>query len=163
MACIDPGRVVVELTEREKVEDATRLQVNLAALQRARVRITADDVGAGNAGLRLLSQIRFDIVKIDLSLVQDGAERDSSQAVLRSLRDLASRWGASVIAVGLETVSQLRSVREMGMAAGQGYLLGRPTADTALRHMDLSVIEAGGQVLERRPLPANPPLAAPTA
>ncbi|MGI8928595.1 MAG: EAL domain-containing protein [Candidatus Limnocylindrales bacterium] len=111
----------------------------------------------------MLSQIRFDIVKIDLSLVQDGAERDSSHAVLRSLRDLASRWGASVIALGLKTVSQLRSVREMGMAAGQGYLLGRPTADTALRHVDLSVIEAGGQVLERRPLPANPPLAATTA
>ena len=105
---IDPGRVVVELTEREKVEDATRLQANLAALQRAGIRIAADDVGAGNAGLRLLSQMRFDIVKIDLSLVQGGAERDSSHAVLRSLRDLANRWGASVIAEGLETISQLR-------------------------------------------------------
>ena len=70
---IDPGRVVVELTERETVEDGARLQANLAALQRAGIRIAADDVGAGNAGLRLLSQMRFDIVKIDLSLVQEGA------------------------------------------------------------------------------------------
>ncbi|MEX2548312.1 MAG: bifunctional diguanylate cyclase/phosphodiesterase [Chloroflexota bacterium] len=160
---IDPGRVVVELTEREKVEDGTRLQANLTALQRARVRIAADDVGAGNAGLRLLSQIRFDIVKIDLTLVQEGAERDSSRAVLRSLRDLASRWGASVIAEGLETVSQLRTVRELDIAAGQGYLLGRPMADTSLTYVDLAMIEAGGQVLERRPQPAAGPLAAPTA
>ena len=123
---IHPGRVVVELTEREKVEDTTRLQANLQALQRAGMRIAADDVGAGNAGLRLLSQFRFDIVKIDLSLVQEGAERDSSRAVLRSLRDLAGRWGASVIAEGLETASQLRMVRELGMTAGQGYLLARP-------------------------------------
>lgn len=160
---IDPGRVVVELTEREKVEDVARLHANLTALQRARVRIAADDVGAGNAGLRLLSQVRFDIVKIDLTLVQEGAERDSSHAVLRSLRDLASRWGASVIAEGLETVSQLRTVRQLGMAAGQGYLLGRPSADTSLTYVDLAVIEAGGQVLERRPRPAVGPLAAPTA
>jgi len=68
---IAPQRVVVELTEREKVEDVSRLQAALTALQRAGLRIAADDVGAGNAGLRLLSQFRFDIVKIDLSLVQE--------------------------------------------------------------------------------------------
>jgi len=123
---IAPERVVVELTEREKVEDVNRLQVNLGALQRFGLRIAADDVGAGNAGLRLLSQMRFDIVKIDLSLVQDGTERDTSRAVLRSLRELAGRWHASVIAEGIETVSQLRMVRELGIGAGQGYLLARP-------------------------------------
>jgi EAL domain-containing protein (putative c-di-GMP-specific phosphodiesterase class I) len=143
-------RVVVELTERETVEDIGRLQANLVALQREGIRIAADDVGAGNAGLRLLSQFRFDIVKIDLSLVQDGAERDSSRAVLRSLRDLASRWGASVIAEGLETTSQLRMVRELGLTAGQGYLLGRPSPDTMLEKVDISAIEAGRIVLERR-------------
>ncbi len=148
---IDPGRVVVELTERERVEDAFRLQTNLVALQRAGIRIAADDVGAGNAGLRLLSQIRFDIVKIDLSLVQEGTERDSSRAVLRSLRDLAGRWGAAVIAEGLETVAQLRAVRELEMAAGQGYLLGRPAPNTDIVRIDMSIIEAGGMVLERRP------------
>jgi EAL domain-containing protein (putative c-di-GMP-specific phosphodiesterase class I) len=153
---------VVELTERERVEDASRLQANLTALQRAGIRIAADDVGAGNAGLRLLSQIRFDIVKIDLMLVQEGAERDSSRAVLRSLRDLAGRWGASVIAEGLETVGQLRAVRELGMPAGQGYLLGRPNASTDISHIDMSVIEAGGMVLERRPqqLPGVSPIGA---
>jgi len=144
-------RVVVELTERETVDDIGRLQGNLVALQREGVRIAADDVGAGNAGLRLLSQLRFDIVKIDLSLVQEGAERDSSRAVLRSLRDLASRWGASVIAEGIETPSQLRMVRELGLSAGQGYLLGRPSPDITLEKVDIAAIEAGRVVLERRP------------
>jgi diguanylate cyclase (GGDEF)-like protein len=147
---IKPERVVVELTEREKVEDITRLQQTLAALQRTGLRIAADDVGAGNAGLRLLSQFRFDIVKIDLSLVQEGAERDSSRAVLRSLRDLAGRWGASVIAEGLETAGQLRSIRELGMTAGQGYLLARPMPHPNLLHIDLEPLEQGGAILDRR-------------
>lgn len=146
---IAPERVVIELTEREKVEDINRLQTNLGALQRLGLRIAADDVGAGNAGLRLLSQMRFDIVKIDLSLVQEGAERDSSRAVLRSLLELAARWQATVIAEGLETVSQLRTVRELSVAAGQGYLLGRPMPDPSLLSVDLSTIEAGGMVLSR--------------
>ena len=72
---LDPRRVVLELTEREAVEDMDRLRRTVEACRVAGIRIAADDVGAGNAGLRLLSQLRFDIVKIDLSLVQGGALR----------------------------------------------------------------------------------------
>jgi len=155
---VDPQRVVVELTEREKIEDSNRLQAALTALQRTGLRIAADDVGAGNAGLRLLSQFRFDIVKIDLSLVQEGAERDSSRAVLRSLRDLAARWGASVIAEGLETAAQLRMVRELNMGAGQGYLLARPMPEPLLQSIDLEPLEQGGAILDRRlPQPRQSP------
>ena len=92
------------------------------------MRLAADDVGAGNAGLRLLSQLQFDIVKIDLSLVQGGAVRATSQEVVRTLKDLADRWGALVIAEGVETPEQLEFVRSLGIRAGQGYLLGRPSA-----------------------------------
>jgi len=159
---IAPQRVVVELTERERVEDFARIQHNLTALQRSGVRIAADDVGAGNSGLRLLSQIRFDIVKIDLSLVQEGAERDSSRAVLRSLHDLAGRWGASAIAEGLETIGQLRMVREIGITAGQGYLLGRPMPNPMLSEVDLKAIESGATILQRHQAPSELPLPAPT-
>jgi len=147
---VDPRRVFVEVTEREGVEDAGRLQTSLASLQQAGIRIAADDVGAGNAGLRLLSQMRFDIVKIDLTLVQEGAHRDSSQAVLSTLHDLAKRWGAAVIAEGIETVDQLRLVRGLGLTAGQGYLLGRPAPDPILTRVDLQAIESGALILARR-------------
>ena len=150
---VAPNRVVIELTEREAVDDIYRLQSNLTGLQRAGIRIAADDVGAGNAGLRLLSQFRFDIVKIDLSLVQQGAESDSSHAVLRSLRDLAGRWGASVIAEGIETAAQLQTVRDLGITAGQGYLLGRPAPNPVLDHVNLQPLASGGFVLESRHLP----------
>jgi diguanylate cyclase (GGDEF)-like protein len=155
---IEPSRVIVELTERENVEDLVRMQRNLTALQRAGVRVAADDVGAGNAGLRLLSQFRFDIVKLDLTLVQDGAQRDSTRAVLRSLRELAARWGSYTIAEGLETIGQLHSVREIGVAAGQGYLLSRPMQSPNLMRVDLNLIEAGGAVMSAMPpLPPPPP------
>jgi EAL domain-containing protein (putative c-di-GMP-specific phosphodiesterase class I) len=140
---LDHRRVIIELTEREVVQDIVRLRRNLADLQAAGIRIAADDVGAGNAGLRLLSSIRFDIVKIDLSLVQDGAQHDTSRAVLRSLRDLAGRWGAFVIAEGLETTEQLAMVRELGLHAGQGYLLGRPGPDVDLAAIDLEGLASG--------------------
>jgi len=104
-----------------------RLRESIAACRSAGFRLAANDVGAGNAGLRLLSQIRFDIVKIDLSLVQVGVLEESSRAVLRALRDLADRWSATIVAEGVETPSQLDVVRGLGIAAVQGYLLGRPS------------------------------------
>lgn len=134
---IAPSRLVLELTEREVVEDVDRLRHNLDACRDLGMRIAADDVGAGNAGLRLLSQIRFDLVKIDLSLVQSGALRESSMAVMRALRDLADRSSATIVAEGIETVHQLEVVRDLGIAAGQGYLLGRPSSTLATETLDI--------------------------
>jgi diguanylate cyclase (GGDEF)-like protein len=158
---LDPGRVVLELTERESVLDLDRLRDNLSELQRAGVRIAADDVGAGNAGLRLLSQFRFDIVKVDLGLVQEGANNEASQAVLRSLRDLAQRWGAFVIAEGIETSTQLKVVRELGLSAGQGYLIGRPGTIVDLPPVDLDGLCEGGLMLQNAPVPSALPHGSP--
>jgi EAL domain-containing protein (putative c-di-GMP-specific phosphodiesterase class I) len=134
---LDPRNVVLELTEREAVEDIARLRRATESCRAAGIRLAADDVGAGNAGLRLLSELRFDIVKIDLSLVQRGALHDASLEVLRTLRDLADRWGALVVAEGIETTAQLDMVRSLGIGAGQGYLLGRPTDRPSTEPIDL--------------------------
>ena len=134
---VDPRRVVLEVTEREAVEDTERLVRAVDACRAAGMRMAADDVGAGNAGLRLLAQVRFDIVKIDLSLVQGGAVRATSEEVVRTLKDLADRWGALVIAEGLETPEQLAFVRSLGIRAGQGYLLGRPADEPTRDAVDL--------------------------
>jgi len=139
---LSPSRVVIELTERETVDDMALLTANLQAVRRAGMRIAADDVGSGNAGLRLLSQIHFDIVKIDLSLVQGGIVRESSLAVLRSLIDLARRWDALVVAEGVETPDQLRALRGLDVSAAQGYLLGRPSDDVHIESVDLEALMA---------------------
>jgi len=134
---IAPEQLVIELTEREEVQDLQQLRRNAAACRRAGMRLAADDVGAGNAGLRLLSEIHFDIVKIDLSLVQGGILHDPSHGVLRALQELAARWSATIIAEGVETGEQLAVVRELGITAGQGYLLGRPARERRAVALDL--------------------------
>ena len=134
---LDPRHIVLELTERDAVEDVERVRRAADACRVAGIRLAADDIGAGNAGLRLLSQLKFDIVKIDLSLVQGGAVHDASLEVLRTLRDLADRWGALVVAEGIETPAQLDIVRSLGIGAGQGYLLGRPTDRPSTEPIDL--------------------------
>jgi EAL domain-containing protein (putative c-di-GMP-specific phosphodiesterase class I) len=121
----------------------------LQRLRAAGVRVAADDVGAGNAGLRLLSQLRFDVVKIDLSLVQGGAGHVAVREVVGSLVDLSARWGARVIAEGIETADQLTLVRELGIGAGQGYLLGRPAAQPAVARVDVDGLSVPADAFAR--------------
>jgi diguanylate cyclase (GGDEF)-like protein len=139
---IAPAQVLLELTEREEVEDLEQLRHNVQACRQAGFRLAADDVGAGNAGLRLLSEIHFDTVKVDLSLVQGGVVHDPSHAVLRALQELAARWGASIVAEGVETAEQLSVIRELGIGAAQGYLLGRPARERRAERLDLDALSA---------------------
>jgi len=140
-----PDRITLELTERESIRDPDRLRLALTGLQSAGVRIAADDVGAGNAGLRLLSQFRFDVVKIDLSLVQRGSD-DQTQSVLRSIVEVAQRMGASTTAEGVETSGQLRAARRLEITNGQGYLLGRPGPERDLTWVDIAALEVRDDV-----------------
>lgn len=143
-AGIEPHRLVIELTEREAIEDFELLARNLAVFRRTGARIAADDVGAGNAGLQLLSQIDFDVIKIDLSLVQSGAILAPSRAVLRALIEMARRRGAATVAEGIETPIQLETVRDLGIGVGQGFLLGVPSARPATSSIDIEALLAAG-------------------
>ena len=122
------------------VRRVDRLRSAVEACRVAGIRVAADDVGAGNAGLRLLSQLRFDIVKIDLSLVQGGVLHDPSHGILRALQDLAARWRAVIVAEGVETPQQLVVIRELGIAAAQGYLLGRPGQERKADTIDVAAL-----------------------
>ena len=149
-----PDQIVIELTEREAVQDLEQLRRNAAACRRAGMRLAADDVGAGNAGLRLLSEIHFDIIKVDLSLVQGGILHDPSHAVLRALQELGTRWKATLVAEGVETAEQLAAIRELGFTAGQGYLLGRPARERRVERLNLDA---------QRPCPRSKRAADPAA
>jgi len=145
-------QLVIELTERQEVQDLQQLRRSAAACTKAGMRLAADDVGAGNAGLRLLSEIHFDIVKIDLSLVQGGILNDPSHGVLRALQELAAQWSAAIVAEGVETSDQLAVIRELGITSGQGYLLGRPGTERRAEALDLDALMPEGW---RRPRSAT--------
>jgi diguanylate cyclase (GGDEF)-like protein len=121
-----PSRVVIELTERQAIHDLERVRSRMGTWRRAGVRFAADDIGAGNAGLRLLAEVTFEVFKVDLGLVQRSATGGLSNAVLGSVVELAARTGALVVAEGVEEASQIPQLTAMGISVGQGYHLGHP-------------------------------------
>jgi hypothetical protein len=82
-------------------------------------------------------------VKIDLSLVQGGANQGQTLSVMTSLVDLARQWGALTVAEGVETAAKLEMICQLRIDAGQGYLLGRPGSVIDAEGVDLDALAAG--------------------
>ena len=121
-------RVVVELTEHEQVRDYAILLHSLSGLRRRGLRLAIDDTGSGFAGLRHLSALAPDLIKLDIAFVRDIHLDAARRAVARAVIGFAADVGAGLIAEGIETVEELDQLRAMGVHLGQGFLLARPGA-----------------------------------
>jgi diguanylate cyclase (GGDEF)-like protein len=121
-----PDRLVIELTEHQPIADLDRVRLKLDTCRSAGIRLAADDLGAGNSGLRLLSDLRFDIVKVDLGLIQRSSTSAPSSAVVESIVAFATRTGALVIGEGVEHEEQVEQLTQLGVTAAQGFLFSRP-------------------------------------
>lgn len=123
---ISPRQIVLELTERQTVEDFPRLVHYIEELRRQGFKIAIDDAGAGYSSLHTIAELRPDFVKIDRSLVRSIENSGTRRALLATLNRYAMQIGAAVIAEGIETRDELAVVMEIGVTYGQGYLLSRP-------------------------------------
>lgn len=127
------GRVVLEVTEHAPVEDYAALDRALAPMRARGVRLAIDDAGAGYASLRHIVQLRPDVIKLDMGLTRSVDADPARRALAAALIFFARETGCVIVAEGIETESELRTLRELGVPRGQGYLLGRPVAlDAAL-------------------------------
>jgi diguanylate cyclase (GGDEF)-like protein len=124
-------QLVVEITEHAVVDSYALLLERLASLRARGLRIAVDDAGAGYASLRHVLELRPDFIKIDRSLIH-GIAHDRGQRVAASaFQAMALDLRARVVAEGVERDEDLKVVRELGVEAAQGFLLGRPTTDSA--------------------------------
>jgi EAL domain-containing protein (putative c-di-GMP-specific phosphodiesterase class I) len=117
---------VIELTEQVPVEDYPALERALAPMRSRGARLSADDLGSGYGGFRHLLRLQPDIIKLDISLIGGINRNHEQQALTRALLTFAYEVGAKVIAEGIEEPAELRTLQNLGVQWGQGYLIGRP-------------------------------------
>jgi EAL domain-containing protein (putative c-di-GMP-specific phosphodiesterase class I) len=120
--------VTMEITEHAGVEDYDVLADRIAALRRAGIRIAVDDAGAGVASLRHIVQLAPHVIKLDISLTQGVATSPLRRALAGSLIEFAQQTGAQLLVEGIEDAEDLAIWTALGAHAGQGYLIGRPSA-----------------------------------
>jgi EAL domain-containing protein (putative c-di-GMP-specific phosphodiesterase class I) len=119
-------RIVLEITEHAAVERYDLLFDSLEELRSAGVRVAIDDAGAGFSSLRHIVRMAPDIIKLDQSLTEQ-VERDPvRRALTRLLVGFAIETSATIVAEGIETAEQRATLRQLGVACGQGFHLARP-------------------------------------
>jgi EAL domain-containing protein (putative c-di-GMP-specific phosphodiesterase class I) len=121
-------RIVIEMTEHYAVGDYEALNRVLQPLRQAGVRVAVDDAGAGFASLRHILLLVPDIIKLDISLTR-GIDCDRPRRALScALVAFARETATTIVAEGIETNAELRTLKEIGVTQGQGFLIARPMA-----------------------------------
>ena len=126
---LSPTSIVIEITERQAVDDFPRLMYALNRLRDQGFKIAVDDAGAGYSSLHAIAEIRPDFVKIDRSLVRNLDVNGERRALLSALVQYARNIGTQILGEGSETFEELGTLIDLGVPYGQGYLMGKP-ADT---------------------------------
>jgi EAL domain-containing protein (putative c-di-GMP-specific phosphodiesterase class I) len=119
--------VVLEITERAALHDVDEAKVKIEELRSMGFRIALDDLGAGYAGLTSFTQIRPDVVKLDMALVRDVDKDAVKRKLIRSIIDVSRDMGTLVVGEGVETAGERDVLVEMGCHLLQGYLFGKPS------------------------------------
>ena len=84
------------------------------------------DAVTGLSNMERLHDLDIDIVKIDRRFVQGSGDTPADPGILRAVHEMSRDMGVRVVAEGVETQQQLRTLQKIGLYNAQGYLLGRP-------------------------------------
>lgn len=124
---VDPGRLIVEITEDSIMEDHAAAIETLEGLRSIGVESWIDDFGTGHSSFSRLRHLPVGGVKIDRSFVEE-ATSERERVVLRSMIELVQSLGLEVIVEGVESASVLATLSAYGADRAQGYHLGRPVS-----------------------------------
>ncbi len=131
-------RIVLELSEHDRVVDYTILSEALRPLRDQGMRLAIDDVGAGFSSLRHILLTAPDVIKLDRSIVAGAADDPVLLTLVRSLVDFGHGAGAHVVAEGIETRDDAVALRDVGVDYGQGWYFARPgTPEQLSDHYDM--------------------------
>jgi len=131
-----PEQLCLEITETSVVRDMTRARRFIGRLRDLGCRFALDDFGTGFCSFGYLRDLDVDYLKIDGSFVRDldastdpGSLDDGgslSEAVVRSITEIAHVLGKRAVAEQAETELQLQHLRAIGVDYAQGYVFQRP-------------------------------------
>jgi diguanylate cyclase (GGDEF)-like protein len=121
-------RVMIEVTETALITQIGLANENLNRLRQRGFEIALDDFGSGYSSVRYLASMPVDVVKFDITLVH-GLRNDAQRQLVTHLAQMILKSGHKLVAEGIEDVGLLDAARVAGFSRGQGFLLGRPSAE----------------------------------
>jgi diguanylate cyclase (GGDEF)-like protein len=126
-------RLELEITESVLLEENAQSNSLIKEFQKIGLKLAIDDFGTGYSSLTYLKKYRFDKIKIDTTFIADVTRSREARAIIHALVGLAAELDMEIVAEGIETETQLGYVTGAGCTAAQGFYMGRPAPEAAIR------------------------------
>jgi predicted signal transduction protein with EAL and GGDEF domain len=148
-AGLDPGLLHFEITENTLIEHPAQVTKVLLRLKRQGFKVAIDDFGTGYSSLAVLESLPVDVLKMDQVFVARMGETEKARQIVATIIGLAGALGHEIIAEGIETEAQLKELKKLGCALGQGHHFSEALAgeevETELLTRFYSVLGPGGR------------------
>ncbi|WP_404409534.1 EAL domain-containing protein [Jeotgalibacillus malaysiensis] len=123
---VSPKQLCLEITESVAMEENKLVIERLKLFSKAGIRLSIDDFGTGFSAFVYLQDYPVHEIKIDREFVRVLTDNKKSEALVKTIIDLAGNLELSVIAEGVESPAQLNLLSQLGCDHFQGYLISRP-------------------------------------
>jgi EAL domain-containing protein (putative c-di-GMP-specific phosphodiesterase class I) len=123
---IDRKKLSFEITETAKISNTKTANAVIQKIRERGHEVYLDDFGSGASGFRYLRDFPADVIKIDGSYVRRAEKSDRDMTIIKGMADLCNNLGAKTVAEMVETKSQAKQMRAIGITYGQGYYFGKP-------------------------------------
>jgi diguanylate cyclase (GGDEF)-like protein len=140
---VPPHLLWLEVTESMMLSEPEIARSTLRRVRAMGVRLALDDFGTGYSSLSLLQQFPLQRIKIDRAFIQGVADRANDRSLVRTIVAMGSSMGLDVVAEGVESIHQLRVLRDIGCDKAQGYLISHPIPADAMRSTMVALSDLG--------------------
>jgi diguanylate cyclase (GGDEF)-like protein len=129
---LEEGAIEIEITESTLMGDHAQASEALTRLRAIGVRTSIDDFGTGYSSLSYLRELPVHALKIDRSFITDLLEEPQSEAIVRSIIELARNLHLETVAEGVEDMRACDRLIRLGCDYAQGFALARPMPGDAM-------------------------------
>lgn len=142
--CVDLTRIEIELTEDAALSNSIMVKRQLAQARKLGIKVSIDDFGKGYSNLAYMRDLDIDTIKIDKTFVMQLLENPVNKAIVEATKVIADSLQCEVVAEGIEELSHLHTLRQIGISTGQGYLFSKAVPMEAFIKLLETDISVGG-------------------
>jgi len=132
---LSPRQLEIEITESLAIDHPERVRAVLTPLRKLGIKLAVDDFGTGHSNLATLTQLDFDVFKIDRQFVSGTPHEGSANAIVEMILSMANTLEMQIVGEGIETQPQAEFLKSKGCHIGQGFLYSPPVTAEAFRKM----------------------------
>ncbi|WP_347554651.1 EAL domain-containing protein [Robbsia sp. KACC 23696] len=126
---VAPARIEFEITETAIINDFERASAALATLKAIGAQIALDDFGTGFSSLSRVHRLPLDKIKVDRAFIAQLETEPQCQKIVKSIADLCANLHLECVIEGVENVTQVEMLQQVGCRLMQGYYFGRPVEE----------------------------------